>query len=46
MNEQSLSAAPLPACRCTLIIRTTVRGASRTSEVAGLQLTNNGWKVP
>jgi hypothetical protein len=27
-------------------IRTTVNGASRTTEVAGLQLTSNGWEVP
>ncbi len=27
-------------------IRTTVRGISKTSELAGLQLTNRGWEVP
>jgi hypothetical protein len=27
-------------------IRTTVNGASKTSEVAGLQLTSKGWEVP
>jgi hypothetical protein len=27
-------------------IRTTVSGASKTTEVAGLQLTSNGWEVP
>ena len=27
-------------------IRTTVNGASKTDEVAGLQLTNKGWEVP
>ncbi len=27
-------------------IRTTVNGASKTSEIAGLQLTNKGWEVP
>ncbi len=27
-------------------IRTTVNGASRTTEVAGLQLTSKGWEVP
>jgi hypothetical protein len=27
-------------------IRTTVNGASKTTEVAGLQLSNNGWEVP
>ncbi len=27
-------------------VRTTVSGASKTNQVAGLQLTNNGWEVP
>lgn len=27
-------------------VRTTVTGASRTTQVAGLQLTNRGWEVP
>ena len=27
-------------------IRTTINGASKTTEVAGLQLTSNGWEVP
>jgi hypothetical protein len=27
-------------------IRTTVSGASKTTEVAGLQLTSKGWEVP
>lgn len=27
-------------------IRTTVHGASRTNQIAGLQLTNKGWEVP
>ncbi len=27
-------------------IRTTVNGASKTTEIAGLQLTSNGWEVP
>ena len=27
-------------------IRTTINGASKTPEVAGLQLTSNGWEVP
>jgi hypothetical protein len=27
-------------------IRTTVNGASKTTEVAGLQLTSKGWEVP
>ncbi len=27
-------------------IRTTVDGTSKTTEVAGLQLTSNGWEVP
>jgi hypothetical protein len=27
-------------------IQTTLTGASKTTQVAGLQLTNNGWEVP
>ena len=27
-------------------IRATVTGASKTNEIAGLQLTNQGWEVP